>query len=48
MTLEAWVFPTAASTFWKDLIYKGIDDYYLMASSCCQVRPASGGIFSGT
>jgi len=48
MTLEAWVFPTAASTLWKDLIYKGNDNYYLMASSCCQGRPAAGGIFSGS
>jgi hypothetical protein len=48
MTLEAWVFPTAASTLWKDLVYKGDDNYYLSASSCCQGRPASGGIFSGT
>jgi uncharacterized repeat protein (TIGR01451 family) len=48
MTLEAWVFPTAASTSWKDLIYKGNDNYYLSASSCCQGRPAGGGIFSGS
>jgi uncharacterized repeat protein (TIGR01451 family) len=48
MTLEAWVFPTAASTEWKDLVYKGNDNYYLSASSCCQGRPAGGGIFSGS
>jgi glucose/arabinose dehydrogenase/chitodextrinase len=48
MTLEAWVYPTTTLSSWKDLIYKGNDNYYLMASSCCQSRPAVGGIFGGS
>jgi glucose/arabinose dehydrogenase/chitodextrinase len=48
MTLEAWVFPTAVSTVWKDVVYKANDNYYLMASSCCSGPPAGGGIFSGS
>jgi hypothetical protein len=48
LTLEAWVYPTAALSSWRDLIYKGDDNYYLMASSCCQSRPAVGGIFAGS
>ena len=32
MTLEAWVFPTALGG-WRDVIYKGDDNYYLSASS---------------
>jgi glucose/arabinose dehydrogenase/chitodextrinase len=48
MTLQAWVFPTAASSDWKDLLYKGNDNYYLSGSSCCQGFPVAGGIFSGS
>jgi chitodextrinase len=33
MTLEAWVNPTAVNTGWKDIIYKGNDNYYLEGSS---------------
>ena len=33
MTLEAWVNPAVAPTGWKDVIYKGNDNYYLEASS---------------
>ena len=45
MTLEAWVFPTAAISFWKDIVYKGNDNYYLMAGSTPFGYPAMGGIF---
>jgi hypothetical protein len=48
MTLEAWVFPTVASSSWQDAVYKGTDNYYLSASSCCSGLPVGGGIFSGT
>ena len=44
MTLEAWVRPTATLGGWRDVIYKGNDDYYLMADSDRGV-PAGGGIF---
>ena len=29
MTLEAWVFPTTVNSAWRDVIYKGDDNYYL-------------------
>jgi concanavalin A-like lectin/glucanase superfamily protein len=49
MTLEAWVFPTVAvPSLWKDLVYKGNDNYYLSAGSCCSGRPVGGGIFAGS
>ena len=33
MTLEAWVRPAVAATGWRDILYKGNDNYYLEASS---------------
>jgi hypothetical protein len=48
MTLEAWVYPTSASSSWNDAIYKGNDNYYLMASSFSLGQPAAGGIFAGS
>jgi uncharacterized repeat protein (TIGR01451 family) len=48
MTLEAWVYPTSVPNGWRDAVYKGNDNYYLSASSCCQNQPAGGGIFSGS
>jgi hypothetical protein len=33
MTLEAWVYPTATSSAWRDVIEKGNDNYYLMATA---------------
>ena len=44
MTLEAWVRPTAAVSGWRDVLFKGNDDYYLVAGSDRGV-PAGGGIF---
>src|SRR4029077_19546903 len=38
MTLEAWVYPTAISGVWRDVIEKGNDNYYLFATP-----PAAGG-----
>ena len=47
MTLEAWVFPTAAGS-WRDVIYKGQNDlYYLEGTSDLGGTPAMGGTFSG-
>jgi uncharacterized repeat protein (TIGR01451 family) len=48
MTLEAWVYPTSVPSTWKDAVYKGNDNYYLSASSCCSGQPVGGGIFSGS
>jgi hypothetical protein len=51
MTLEAWVNPTTLTGIWRDVIYKGDDNYYLAADST-NVRPAicgpSGGALFGT
>src|SRR5262249_59568332 len=47
MTLEAWVNPTTVSNTWRDVIYKGNDNYYLEATSSNSSRPAGGGTFAG-
>ena len=47
MTLEAWVYPQAVSSAWRDVIYKGNDNYYLEATSATSSRPAGGGTFAG-
>jgi hypothetical protein len=46
MTLEAWVFPTTVNAVWRDVIYKGNDDYYVEATSS-NGRPVGGGTFGG-
>src|SRR5438132_3412296 len=33
MTLEAWVFPTETPTYWRAIVDKTVDGYYLMAST---------------
>ena len=33
MTLEAWVYPSSVSSAWRDVIYKGDDNYYLEGTS---------------
>ena len=38
MTLEAWVNPTTVTTAWRDVIYKGNDNYYLMATSTTRLQ----------
>jgi hypothetical protein len=43
MTLEAWVNPSAVSSAWRDVIYKGDDNYYLSATSTKNSVPAGGG-----
>ena len=47
MTLEAWVKPSTSLTGWRDVVYKGDDNYYLMGSSTSLGRPAAGGRFAG-
>ena len=33
MTLEAWVKPAQVSSAWRDIVYKGNDNYYLEATT---------------
>ena len=48
MTLEAWVNPSAVNANWRDVIYKGNDNYYLEATSYNASRPDAGLIAGGT
>src|SRR6266446_866464 len=48
MTLEAWVNPSAVSSAWRDLVYKGNDNYYLMATTDHSSLPGGGIISGGT
>jgi chitodextrinase len=45
MTLEAWVNPSAVTSAWRDVIYKGNDNYFLMGTTSQSGRPSVGGIF---
>ena len=36
MTLAAWVKPSTVTSAWRDVIYKGNDNYYLEATSTNQ------------
>jgi hypothetical protein len=47
MTLAAWVKPSKVTSAWRDVIYKGDDNYYLEATSTTNSRPAGGGRFGG-
>ena len=47
MTLEAWVNPTTVTGGWRDVIYKGNDNYLLMGMSGSGSPPAGGGLFAG-
>ena len=47
MTLEAWVYPTSVTNAWRDVIYKGDDNYYLEATSSSGPDPRRGGTFGG-
>jgi hypothetical protein len=47
MTLEAWVYPATVSSAWRDVIYKGNDNYYLEGTSNNSGRPMAGAIFGG-
>ena len=49
MTLEAWVDPASVSSAWRDVIYKGNDNYYLEGTSDSGAGvPAGGGIYAGS
>src|SRR5262249_19613060 len=48
LTLEAWVFPTALSSSWSDVIYKGSDTYFLMGTTPQSQLPDMGGTFAST
>ena len=48
MTLEAWVNPTTVTNAWRDVLVKGNDDYYLMATSTNTSRPVGAAIVAGT
>ena len=48
MTLEAWVNPAAVSSTWRDVIEKGNDNYFLMATSDHSSAPGGGGIIGGS
>jgi hypothetical protein len=47
MTLEAWINPSRLTGIWRDVIYKGNDNYYLEADST-SAKPALGGTFGGS
>ena len=48
MTLEAWVNPSAVTAVWRDVIYKGNDNYYLEATSTNASKPDAGLIAGGS
>jgi hypothetical protein len=48
MTLEAWVNPSVVTASDRDVVWKGIDNYFLEATSFDGGRPLAGGIFSGS
>ena len=48
MTLEAWVNPSTVTAKWRDVIYKGNDNYYLEATSTNASRPDAGMIAGGS
>ena len=41
MTLEAWVNPATTTAAWRDVIYKGNDNYYLEGTSTTSGRPGA-------
>ena len=48
MTLEAWVNPSTVDSSWRDVIYKGNDNYYLEATSSSAGHPDAGMIAGGS
>ena len=48
MTLEAWVNPSSITSKWRDVIYKGNDNFYLSATSTNASRPDAGMIAGGS
>ncbi len=45
MTIEAWLNPSVVNTAWRDVIYKGKDNYYLEGTSMSAGVPGIGGTF---
>ena len=45
MTLEAWVNPSTVTSAWRDVIYKGNDNYFLEGTSRTSSAPAGGATF---
>ena len=48
MTLEAWVNPSTVNANWRDVIYKGNDNFYLEATSTNSSHPDAGMIAGGS
>ena len=48
MTLEAWVNPATVNADWRDVIYKGNDNYYLEGDLDQRRRPDAGAIIGGS
>jgi fibronectin type 3 domain-containing protein/predicted transcriptional regulator len=48
MTLEAWVNPSTVNANWRDVVYKGNDNYYLEATSSNGSKPDAGLIAGGS
>ena len=48
LTVEAWVNPSTVNAKWRDVVYKGNDNYYLSATSSNASRPDAGLIAGGT
>src|SRR5207342_3553619 len=49
MTLEAWVYPTAAQSGWRTIMQRETDAYFLNASNDTgALRPSGGATFNGT
>ena len=48
MTLEAWVNPSTVNANWRDVIYKGNDNFYLEATSSNASVPDAGMIAGGS
>jgi hypothetical protein len=47
LTLEAWVYPTGSVDYWRTVIQKAVDAFYLQAGSNL-ATPAMGGTFGGS
>ncbi|MBI4586768.1 MAG: hypothetical protein HY717_22365 [Planctomycetes bacterium] len=47
MTLEAWVQPAGAISYWACILQKEVDAWFLHAGSSSGGRPAVGGTFNG-
>ena len=47
MTLEAWVSPTTVNSAWRDVIYKGDDNYFLEATTSSGGKPSVGTTIGG-